>query len=299
MELFDTSKSVIQELEHPLFSERNCRVLVKRDDLIDTEVSGNKWRKLKYYMEQAVFLKKEGMVTVGGAFSNHLLAVASACNKAGLRSIGVVRGEELTAESNHNLKRCADLGMELEFISRLDYADRNQDWFKEELLEKHRNFLFVPEGGGGYHGLIGCQELVKELPAETGHIFVAQGTCTTSAGILLGLTGKMKLHGVPVLKGFDAEKEMWPLLYSFLMDKDEVAELLKEITVHSDYHFGGYGKWNDELVDFIRYCKEEWNLPLDKVYTGKAFKALYDFVLSGQADHSTVVFIHTGGLVNG
>ena len=298
MDFFDTSRSILQELEHPLFEERNCRVLVKRDDLIDPEVSGNKWRKLKYYIEQAVFLKKDGIVTVGGAFSNHLLATAAACHKAGIRSIGVVRGEELSAESNQNLKRCSELGMELEFISRLDYADRNQDWFKEDLLEKHRNFLFVPEGGSGYHGLIGCQELVKELPAETAHIFVAQGTCTSSSGILLGITGETKLHCVPVLKGFDSEKEMWPLLYSFLMDKDEVSESLKNVQFHFDYHFGGYGKWDQELVDFISFCEKELNLPLDKVYTGKAFKALYDFVLSGGAYNSTVVFIHTGGLAN-
>src|SRR6218665_2007544 len=210
--LFDTSTSILQELQSPLFKERNCRVFVKRDDLIDAEVSGNKWRKLKYYLEQARFLKKYGIVTVGGAFSNHLLAVASACNKAGIKSIGIVRGEELTIQSNANLQRCAELGMELEFISRVDYAGRNEDWFKEDVLERHRNFLFVPEGGSGYHGLIGCQELVKELPENYDHIFVAQGTCTTSVGILLGIGGDTQLHCVPVLKGFDSEKEMWPLL---------------------------------------------------------------------------------------
>ena len=298
--LFDTSKSILQELEHELFDEKNCRVFVKRDDLIDSEVSGNKWRKLKYHLEQAIFLKKYGIVTVGGAFSNHLLAVASACNKAGIRSIGVVRGEELTVDSNPNLKRCAELGMELEFISRLDYADRNEDWFKEDLLEKHRNFLFIPEGGSGYHGLIGCQELVKELPETVTDIFVAQGTTTTSCGILLGISEEVALHVVPVLKGFDSLSEMKPILYPFCLDSDLIDEYLQKVQVHDSFHEGGYGKSSPELEQFIRLCRTEFNLPLDFVYTAKAFRALMHWVLnSPDAYDSEIVFIHTGGLHNG
>ena len=110
MELFDTSKSILQEIK--LESRyRNVRLLVKRDDLIHPEVSGNKWRKLKYNIELVLFQKKDGILTFGGAYSNHLLATAAACKLAGLKSIGIVRGEELNANSNENLKRCAELEM--------------------------------------------------------------------------------------------------------------------------------------------------------------------------------------------
>jgi len=297
--LFDTSKSILQELHHEWFDEKNCRVFVKRDDLIDAEVSGNKWRKLKYHLEQAHFLKKDGIVTVGGAFSNHLLAVASACHKAGIKSVGVVRGEELTSQSNPNLKRCTELGMELEFISRLDYADRNESWFKDDLLEKHRNFMFVPEGGSGYYGLIGCQELVKELPETVTDIFVAQGTTTTSCGILLGISDETVLHVVPVLKGFDSISEMKPILYPFCLDSNVIDDYLQKVQVHDSFHEGGYGKSSPELEKFIELCRIEFELSLDFVYTAKAFRALMYWVMnSPDAVDAEVVFIHTGGLHN-
>lgn len=118
-DLFDTSRSVVEELTDEGWQRRGIRVLVKRDDLIDKKVSGNKWRKLKYILELAVSQHKTGILTLGGAYSNHLLATAAACSKAGLKAIGLVRGEELTPESNHNLKRCSDLGMQLVFLSRI------------------------------------------------------------------------------------------------------------------------------------------------------------------------------------
>ncbi len=298
--MFNTSRSILQQLEHPIFDERNCTVWVKRDDLIDTEVSGNKWRKLKYYIDQAIHLKKDGIVTVGGAFSNHILATASACNRAGLKSVGIIRGEELDAASNTNLQRCAELGMKLEFISRIDYADRKEDWFKEDLLERHRNFMFIPEGGAGYYGLIGCQELVQELPETVTDIFVAQGTTTTSCGILLGISDETVLHVVPVLKGFDSIAEMKPILYQFCLDNQLVDEYLQKVQVHDSFHEGGYGKSSPQLEQFIEFCEEAFELPLDFVYTAKAFKALMHWVMNSEdAVDSEIVFIHTGGLHNG
>jgi len=300
MFLFDTSRSHLQQLELPLFREKNCTVWVKRDDLIDPEVSGNKWRKLKYYIEKALVQKKYGIVTLGGAFSNHLLATAAACNKTGLRAIGLVRGEELSEESNPNLKRCKELGMELYFLSRLDYAERHQEWFKDQIQEDYPNFLFVQEGGAGYHGLIGCQELMEELPETVTDVFVAQGTTTTSCGILLGCNPKQKIHVVPALKGFDALAEMRPLLYQFCMDNELVSEYLQQVVVHPDHHFGGYAKTTPELLEFIETCKTAFDLPLDRVYTAKAFHALIDWVkTSPDANGAEVVFVHTGGLMNG
>lgn len=300
MELFDTSPSILQEIKLDPNTFKNVRLLVKRDDMIHPEVSGNKWRKLKYNLELVDYQKKDGILTFGGAYSNHLLAVASACHLAGLRSVGIVRGEELTAQSNKNLERCSELGMELKFISRESYDERNEKSCQEGWKEAYPHFLLVPEGGSNYYGLVGCQEIIKELPAEIDHLFVAQGTTTTSCGLLLGSNERTSLHVVPVLKGFDAVAEMRKQLFPFLIDKETIDEYLERVEVHPESHFGGYGKWTPELLEFISDCKKEYDLPLDKIYTGKAFYALMEWLK--QQDFQTpqtIVFLHTGGLMNG
>ena len=300
MELFDTSRSILQEIKLDPEQFRSVRLLVKRDDLIHPEVSGNKWRKLKYNLELANYQKKDGILTFGGAYSNHLLAVASACQSAGLKSVGVVRGEELTAESNENLKRCSELGMELLFISRESYDERNEKSCQEGWKEAYPHFLLVPEGGSNYYGMVGCQEIWKELPAGIDHVFVAQGTTTTSCGLLLGSDENTKIHVVPVLKGFDSPAEMRKQLFPFLIDQETIDEYMKRVEVHPEAHFGGYGKWTPELVDFISKCKKEYDLPLDKIYTGKAFYALMEWLRQQDFEKpQTVVFLHTGGLSNG
>lgn len=299
MELFDTSKSILQEIN--LGSEfPNVHLLVKRDDLIHPEVSGNKWRKLKYNIELVQFQKKDGILTFGGAYSNHLLATAAACNLAGLKSIGIVRGEELNENSNENLKRCSELGMELKFVSREEYDSRNEKISQEAWKEEYPFYLLVPEGGSNYYGMVGCQEIWKELPERVDHIFVAQGTTTTSCGLLVGGNEHTKVHVVPVLKGFDSKAEMKKQLFPFLIDEEIIAESLNRVEVHTEAHFGGYGKWNDELRNFIHHCQEEYDLPLDKIYTGKAFYALMEWLKAQEFENpQTIVFIHTGGLMNG
>lgn len=300
MELFDTSKSILQEIL--LDNERfpNVQLFVKRDDLIHPEVSGNKWRKLKYTIELVNYQKKDGILTFGGAYSNHLLAVAAACQLAGLKSIGVVRGDELTASSNKNLERCSELGMELIFVSRDTYDEREEKSCQEGWKEAHPTYLLVPEGGANYYGMVGCQEIPKELPGKVDHLFVAQGTTTTSCGLLLGSDENTRLHVVPVLKGFDSIAEMRKLLFPFLIDEETIAEYLERVEVHSEGHFGGYGKWTPELLDFISNCNEKYDLPLDKIYTGKAFYALIDWLKKHHFQTpQTIVFLHTGGLMNG
>ncbi len=299
MELFDTSKSILQEIN--LDSKfPNVRLLVKRDDLIHPEVSGNKWRKLKYNIELVQFQKKDGILTFGGAYSNHLLATAAACNLAGLKSIGIVRGEELDENSNENLKRCSELGMELKFVSREAYDSRNEKISQETWKEEYPFYLLVPEGGSNYYGMVGCQEIWKELPEQVDHLFVAQGTTTTSCGLLVGGSEHTKVHVVPVLKGFDSKAEMRKQLFPFLVDEETITESLNRVEVHSEAHFGGYGKWNDELLDFIDHCQKEYDLPLDKIYTGKAFYALMEWLKAQEFENpQTIIFIHTGGLMNG
>lgn len=292
--IFDTGKSIVQEIQNEQLSGRGIRLLIKRDDLIHPEVSGNKWRKLKYIIEHFRQSRNERILTFGGAYSNHLLATASTCNLLNIPSVGIVRGEELSAASNTLLSRCEELGMQLHFVTREEYTLRGMKEYHEELILRFPNSYLVPEGGASYYGMIGCQELLNELP-ECDHIFVAQGTGTTSCGLLLGVA-EQKLHVVPAIKNFDSKKEMAALYSKSGFSDDITEELLKQLVVHNEYHFGGYAKQTDELIGFIEDCDKKLQLPLDKVYTSKAFYGLVNEIKNGAYNHSTIVFIHTGGL---
>lgn len=294
--MFDTKKSILQKLDATIFDKHQVEVFVKRDDLIHSVVSGNKWRKLKYSIAQAIHQKCDGIFTFGGAYSNHLVATAAACKSAGIKSIGFVRGEELTSESNATLKSCIDYGMKLVFISREEYALRNDKIYIDELKTEYPLYYFVPEGGSNYFGVIGCQEIWTEIDTQFDSVFVAQGTTTTSCGLLAGLPPLTKLHVVPVLKGFESIETMKSTLKWVLMDESFVDQLVEDILVHSDFHFGGYGKVTSELIEFIQMCSREFHIPLDPVYTSKAFYALYQNIVQGNLNGQKILFLHTGGL---
>lgn len=294
--LYSTEKSILQLVDAECFQKRNIRLYIKRDDLIDSEVSGNKWRKLKFNIEQVKVLKKEGVVTFGGAFSNHLIATASACHKAGIKSVGIVRGNELNENSNETLRNCFNLGMKLKFVSREEYRLRYDKMYHNELSYEFENQYIVPEGGANFYGMVGCQEILKEIEIEYDAVFVAQGTTTTSCGLLLALPKEAKLHVVPVLKGFESLKSMRDLLNYSIFNEEFTDELLQKVVVHSDYHFGGYGNYSSELLKFIQLFYKNYGIPLDQVYTGKTMFALFSEMEKGNLDNQTIVFIHTGGI---
>lgn len=294
-ELFHKDNSVLEQLEHPLFESHDVRVLVKRDDLIDDVVSGNKWRKLKYNLLQMEALGKLGVLTFGGAFSNHLIATAAAAQRSGVRAIGIVRGDELNSESNDTLKKCHELGMELVFVSRSEYANRNDHEYLSTLKTVHNDLYLIPEGGANFYGMVGCQEIVKEIDTPFDAIFVAQGTATTSCGIG-SVLGDAHLYVVPALKGFDSISEMEKIYGQAAFESEFIEELNEKTTVLSDYHFGGYGKYTNELLEFIKSIHLQTGLKLDPVYTGKTFFALIDQIKEGVFNGKSVVFVHTGGL---
>lgn len=292
----DSQKSELQRLQNEVWKENDIQVFVKRDDLLHPEISGNKWRKLKYNLQQAIHLQSEGIFTFGGAYSNHLVATAAACKEFGLKSIGFVRGEELNADSNDTLKRCAELGMELQFLSREMYAMHDDKLFVDELKLENPRFYAVPEGGGNYYGIVGCQEIWKEIPKDVDHVFLAQGTAATSCGVLLGMPEHAQLHVIPALKGFNSIDTMKSLFYGFFLDDESLDELLQKVTVHSEYHFGGYAKYNTELLQFIQKNYQKYQLPLDPIYTAKAFYAMTEELKKANYRGKNIVFIHTGGL---
>ena len=295
-QLFDTEKSILQELSSDFLLAHNVRLFVKRDDLIDSTVSGNKWRKLKFNVLQALDKKCDTILTFGGAYSNHLVATAAACKKAGLKSIGIVRGEELDENSNDTLKKCVEFGMLLKFVSRTEYQLKTDDLYLKDLHLEYPSTYIVPEGGSNFYGMIGCQEIVKEIKLPFEHIFVAQGTTSTSCGILLSLPKNSKLHVVPVLKNYDSQSEMKRLINYSLFDEELTEELLENVEFHFDTHFGGYGKYTDELIAFIKSSKETYDIPLDYVYTGKVFYQIIKMIKENKLNNSTIIFVHTGGL---
>jgi 1-aminocyclopropane-1-carboxylate deaminase len=297
--MFDTAGSILQHVELPLLNKHSVQLFIKRDDLIHPIVSGNKWRKLKFNVEMALQTKRTGILTFGGAYSNHLVATAAAAREAGLHAVGVVRGEELDANSNTTLKKCAELGMELVFASREQYALRNDRYFWEELLLAHPDHFIVPEGGANYYGIIGCQEIMKETPNDYDAVYVAQGTTTTSIGVVFSAAETTKVHVVPVLKGFDSVGEMSSMLNYSGIETSLYEDLLENVVVCDEYHFGGYGKYTDELLDSMEQFFAQTGIPFDPIYTGKALFALLDRIEKGYHDGQRILFVHTGGIQGG
>jgi 1-aminocyclopropane-1-carboxylate deaminase len=294
--MFSIARSNLVQLELPILNKHNIKLFIKRDDLIHPIVSGNKWRKLKYNIELLKNNKKEGVLTFGGAFSNHLVATAFACKEAGLKSIGIVRGEELNANSNATLKQCAALGMDLVFVDRMTYELRHDKNYHEELSYTYENYFIIPEGGANYYGMLGCQEILKEIDVPYDALVVAQGTATTSVGLLLGLHSNADLWVAPALKGYDSINEMKTLLRNAAFSDEIIEDYLPKVNILNRLDLGSYGKWDKNLEDFILDFFQQTQIPLDVVYTAKAMRQLLEEISKGTFNDQQIVFIHTGGL---
>lgn len=267
-------------------SFRGYEVWVKRDDLIHTDIPGNKWRKLQLNIDFARQHQLKGILTFGGAFSNHITATAAACFYTGLKSIGIIRGEEV---SNLALQTAKDFGMRLIFVSREIYKQKSEPDFLERFLGLELNeFHLVPEGGANELGAEGCRPIVDEIDVDFDYIINACGTGTTTAGILRALQPHQKAIGISVLKNG-----------SFL--KDEISKLsnIQSLDLQTDFHFGGYAKTTPELMEFVRKFQNEHQISLDYVYTGKMMFALQELLKRSYLPQgSKVVAVHTGGVAN-
>lgn len=270
---------------------------IKRDDLIDPVISGNKWRKLKFNIEKAIRGGNTGILTFGGAYSNHLVATAKAAQTFGLKAVGIVRGDELHAESNETLISCKNFGMELRFVSRNSYADKCSPFFLDELRSEYPNYHVVPEGGSNFYGAAGCQEIMSETPNDFDCVYLAGGTGTTAAGVLSSTPEKTMVHVISALKGDFLNGEITSLLHALTYDETIVSEMAERMRIVSDDRFGGYGKANEDLIAFINDFYGQTAVPLDPVYTGKAAFSLINDFRAGKIDSaSEVLLIHTGGL---
>lgn len=262
-------------------------VTIKREDLIHPVVSGNKFRKLKYNLLQAKNENKKKLLTFGGAFSNHIAAVAFAAQGQGFESIGIIRGDELRDKiaSNPTLQFAQECGMQFEFVSRDHYRLKNETSFLETLQEQFGDFYVVPEGGTNELAVKGCQEILTEEDSKFDYICCAVGTGGTISGIINSALPHQKVLGFPALKG------------NFLQDEIRIFVQNENWELVSDYHFGGYGKINETLVRFINQFYLDTKIPLDPIYTGKMVFGIFDLIQKNYFPaHSNILLIHTGGL---
>ncbi|MBP6235499.1 MAG: 1-aminocyclopropane-1-carboxylate deaminase/D-cysteine desulfhydrase [Saprospiraceae bacterium] len=282
--------SPIQEVDFPLLKNKNIRLWIKRDDLIHPWVSGNKYRKLKYNLKSAIENNSKTIVTFGGAFSNHLHATSGACALLGLKSVGIVRGE--IDLNNPTIKFCIERGMNLIPVSRAAYRLKENSQEIMELIQKYPDCYMVPEGGTNQLALRGASEIVDEIKIQWNEmpeiISLACGTGGTTAGILSANTLNSKVIAFSALKTSHLESEIKQLSDFKNADK---------LSVQTDFHFGGYAKWNPELIDFIHDFEKQTDIPLDHVYNGKAMFGLFKLILADYFEPgSTICYIHTGGL---
>jgi 1-aminocyclopropane-1-carboxylate deaminase/D-cysteine desulfhydrase-like pyridoxal-dependent ACC family enzyme len=287
----DYTETPLIELKSPFLEERRIRFLVKREDLNHPYVSGNKWWKLKYNLAEARQQEKEKIITFGGAFSNHIRATAAAASAMGLRSIGIIRGEE-ALPLNDNLAFAKAKGMELNFISRTDYRRKAEVEFLEDLERVHPDCYIIPEGGTNNPAVKGCIELGDLMSTiDFDFMVVPVGTGGTLAGLALGLPDR-KLIGISVLKdGHFLNESVRELCASFQPQSLDNWQILM------GYHFGGYAKKTDDLIAFIRSFTQEYSIPLEPVYSGKMMFAIFDLIRKGFfPEGSTVLSIHTGGI---
>ncbi len=266
---------------------RNIDVFMKREDLIHPFVSGNKFRKLKYNLLQAKADNHSDLLTFGGAFSNHIAAVAFAGKENGFNTIGIIRGEELSTKiaENPTLQFAQDCGMQLQFVSRSEYRKKNQAGFLSNLEKQWGRFYLIPEGGTNLLAIKGCQEII--IPSDIDYDFVccAVGTGGTISGICNSVFPNQKVLGFPALKG------------DFLKEDIRKFAATSNWELINDYHFGGYGKANRELISFLNQNYKKTNIPLDPIYTGKMMFGIIDLI---QKDYfpegSKILAIHTGGI---
>ena len=287
--LFPTVSVRLQPLETAFFAKKSVAVSVLRLDEIHPVVSGNKLFKLHYFLQVAIKKSGHGIITFGGAYSNHLAATAYSCKEYKLKSIGIVRGEQ-PAILSHTLQQCKHNGMQLIFVSREQYNEKEDAGYLYKLASTYKNYLIVPEGG--YHplGVAGAALIADLIDKEATHICCAVGTATTLAGLLKGVNDGQQIVGFPVLKRMSDLHER--ILFLTGREYDST-----QLQIENDYHFGGYAKKTPELINFMNSFYNSSGIPTDFVYTGKMMFGVMDRIKKNFFPQgSRIVCLHTGGL---
>lgn len=268
------------------FVETSVSLELRREDLLHPEISGNKFRKLKYNLMQARKSAFNQLLTFGGAFSNHISAVAAAGKEFGFKTIGIIRGEELAHQPlNSTLQFAESCGMKLHFISRSAYRLKENDDFIKELKSRFGDFYLLPEGGTNAAAVKGCKEILNNEDAKYDAVCVAVGTGGTMAGILEASEIHQQIIGFSVLNGIFQKKEI------------EKYTSKTNFQLTDAYSFGGYGKIDLKLIRFINEFKEKTGIALDPIYTGKLMYGVLDLIKTNYfKENSRILALHSGGL---
>ncbi|ALU25196.1 MULTISPECIES: 1-aminocyclopropane-1-carboxylate deaminase/D-cysteine desulfhydrase [Myroides] len=266
---------------------RGITIFVKREDLLHEEVSGNKFRKLKYNILKAQELGYSKLLTFGGAYSNHIAATAAAGRICGVETIGIIRGEELENNytGNPTLTKAVEDGMTLGFMTRTEYRSKGEVEIIDRLKARYGDFYLVPEGGTNAEAIKGTEEILKEGDEAFDYICTAVGTGGTIAGIINSSHQNQTILGFPALKG------------SFLYEDIRKFATNDNWDLVLDYHFGGYAKYNEELLSFLRELYRLTGVLFDPIYNGKMIYGVLEEIKKGRfKDNSKILVIHTGGL---
>ncbi|MET2985740.1 1-aminocyclopropane-1-carboxylate deaminase/D-cysteine desulfhydrase [Aureibaculum conchae] len=266
---------------------KDIELVIKREDEIHSYISGNKFRKLKYNLIAAKEQSLNTLLTFGGAYSNHIAATASAGATFGFKTIGIIRGEELVnkIEANPTLSFAKNCGMHFKFVSRGLYREKESSEFIDSLKKEFGDFYLIPEGGTNTLAIKGCEEILTEEDKSFDYICTSVGTGGTISGTINSAENHQKIIGFSALKG------------DFLNDEITRWTTKKNWELKTNYHFGGYGKTNTELITLINKFKKETNVPLDPIYTGKMLYGIVDMVKNKAFKKgSKLLVVHTGGL---
>jgi len=254
-------------------------------------MSGNKWHKLKYNIREASKQGKDTLLTFGGAYSNHIYAVAAAGKMFNFNTIGIIRGEE-HLPLNPTLSFAKDNGMKIVYLDRASYRKKSSPEIINLLQEKFGDFYLVPEGGTNELAVRGCGEIISKIDIDFDYICCPCGTGGTLAGLISGLSGNRFALGFAVLKGASFLKES---VQSLLQNSNNNS--LQNWDINLDYHFGGYARLNSVLLDFVNRFTSITKIPIEPIYTGKMLFGIYDLSVKGYFNEgSRVIAVHTGGL---
>lgn len=285
--------SDLQTLHHPLFEQYQLNVQIKRDDLIDPIISGNKWRKLKYNLRHVKENGFKGIISFGGAYSNHIHALAYACFQNNINAIGIIRGENHYAE-NFTLSKAKKWGMDLHFVDRVTYRQRDNPDYLQCLSEQYPDHFIIPEGGSNTFALDGVAEICEELSQQTQYdtLLTPVGSAGTISGLIRGDKNQHEILGIAVLKQQNyLEKEVNNLLKAGENNAYDNWKVLNE------YHDGGYAKFSQKNLKKLQDFSTKTGVPFEPIYSGKMVLALLDLISTGYFQpHHNIVLLHTGGL---
>ena len=279
--------AVHQEIDSFDYILKGHSLALLREDQIHADISGNKFRKLKYNLLAAQKENQSTILTYGGAYSNHIAAVAAVGKELGLATIGVIRGEELANKipDNPTLKFAKEAGMQLEFVSRNNYALKNEQHFIAHLRNQFGDFYLIPEGGTNSLAVKGCEEILNQDTSRYDYICVSVGTGGTLSGLVKASEAHQEIIGFSALKG----------TFQVLEVKKYSDRTNFKIT--DAYCFGGYAKIDLNLIRFINEFKATSGIQLDPVYTAKMMFGIFDLIKQGFfKENSRILAVHTGGL---